>query len=338
MRKGCGRSGVRVVVGGNVNGLHGSNRSALRRSDALLQLADFGVQVRLVANGRRHAAEKSGHLRARLHETENVVDKEKHVEVFLIAEIFSDSEAGEAHAETRAGRLGHLTVNQSSAGFFRVPRHDDAAFGHFQPQVVAFASAFAHAREHGNAAMFHGDVVNQLHDQNGLAHARPAEQANLAALQIGLDQIDDLDSRFKHFKRGGLIFKQWRRAVNRIVGVANDGTELIDGFPKNVHHPAKSWPAHGNLNPFPEVVGFHAAHHALDRLHRDGADAAFSEVLLDLRCHVERLGNVKAFARDVYGVVDGREVPRLELNVHNRPDDLHNVPHARVFLCHAAFS
>src|SRR5258708_5363109 len=126
MRKGCGRSWVRIVIGGNVNGLHRSNRSALRRSDALLQLADFGVQVRLVANGRRHAAEKSGHLRARLHESENIVDKEKHVEVLLVAEIFSDSEAGEAHAETRARRLGHLTGNQSSAAFFRLRRDDEA--------------------------------------------------------------------------------------------------------------------------------------------------------------------------------------------------------------------
>jgi hypothetical protein len=31
-------------------------------------------------------------------------------------------------------------------------------------------------------------------------------------------------------------------------------------------------------------------------------------------------------------------VPRLELNVHDRSNDLNDVPHACVFLCHAAFS
>ena len=51
MRKGRGRRGVRIIVSGNVNRLHRSNRSALRRSNALLQLADFGVEVRLVADG-----------------------------------------------------------------------------------------------------------------------------------------------------------------------------------------------------------------------------------------------------------------------------------------------
>jgi hypothetical protein len=107
---------------------------------------------------------------------------------------------------------------------------------------------------------------------------------------------------------------------------------------KNIHHAAQGWPAHGNFNLFSEVVGLHAAHHALDGFHRDGANAAFAQVLLDFRRHVERLGNVKAFAGDVHGVVDGREVARLELNVHHRPDDLYDMPNACVFLCHAAFS
>ena len=291
VRKRRGRSRVGVVVGRHVNRLHRSDRTALRRSDALLQFADFGVEVRLIAHGRRHAAEKRGNFRARLHETENVVDEEQHVEMLLVAEIFRDGQAGEADAQTRPGRLGHLAVNQSRARLFRIARHDDAAFGHFQPQVVAFARAFADAREHGNAAVLHRDVVNQLHDENGLAHARAAEKTNLAALQIRLDQVDDLDSRLKHFERRGLIFERRRRPVNRIVRIADDGPELIDGFPKNVHHAAKRCTAHGNFDPFSEIVRLHAAHHALDGLHRDGADAAFAEVLLHFRRHVERLGN-----------------------------------------------
>jgi hypothetical protein len=136
---------------------------------------DFRIEVRLVADRRRHAAEKRGNFRARLDETENVIDEEEHIEVLLVAEIFGHREASEAHAQTRAGRLGHLAVDQRRARFFRIAGNDNAALGHFQPQVVALARALAHAREHGHAAVLHGDVVNEFHDQNGLTHARAAE-------------------------------------------------------------------------------------------------------------------------------------------------------------------
>src|SRR5208282_6670318 len=79
VRKRRGRSGVRVVVGGNVDGLHGSDRSRLSGSDALLQLANFCVEVRLITHGGRHAAEKRGNFRACLDETENIVDEKKNV-------------------------------------------------------------------------------------------------------------------------------------------------------------------------------------------------------------------------------------------------------------------
>ena len=50
--------------------------------------------------------------------------------------------------------------------------------------------------------MLCGDVVNELHDDDGLADAGTAEQADLAALQVGLEQVDDLDSGFEHAQLG----------------------------------------------------------------------------------------------------------------------------------------
>jgi peptide chain release factor 1 len=55
---------------------------------------------------------------------------------------------------------------------------------HFEPQVVTLAGALADAREHGHARVLHGDVADQFLNKNRLAHARAAEQADLAALQI----------------------------------------------------------------------------------------------------------------------------------------------------------
>ncbi len=63
--------------------------------------------------------------------------------------------------------------------------------------------------------MTHGDVVNQLLNYDSLAHARTAEQSDLAALQVRLDQVHNLDARLEHFELCGLVFERRRGAVNR---------------------------------------------------------------------------------------------------------------------------
>ena len=67
-------------------------------------------------------------------------------------------------------------------------------FDHLVIEVVALAGALADAGEHRHAAMRLGDVVDQLHDDHGLADAGAAEQADLAALGVGRQQVDDLDA------------------------------------------------------------------------------------------------------------------------------------------------
>lgn len=46
--------------------------------------------------------------------------------------------------------------------------------------------------EDGEATVGLGDVVDQLHDDNGLADTRTAEEADLATLGVRLNQINDL--------------------------------------------------------------------------------------------------------------------------------------------------
>ena len=100
-------------------------------------------------------------------------------------------------------------------------------FLHFHPEIVAFAGALAHAGEHRNAAVLHGDVVDQFHDDDGLADARAAEQADLAAAEIGFEKIDDFDAGLEHFEARRLIFKRRRLAVNRITLLGVDRAHLV---------------------------------------------------------------------------------------------------------------
>ncbi len=258
--------------------------------------------------------------------------------MLLIAEVFRNRQARQSDAQARPWRFSHLSVNQRCARFLRIARDDNSGFGHFQPKVISFARSLADAGKHRQPAVLQRYVVNQLQNEDGLANSRASEESDLSALHVRFDEINYLDPRLEHFQRGGLILKGRRRAVNRIVGVRDDRAELIDWFAEHIHHPAKRGPAHGNFNPFSQIVGLHAANHALDRLHRDRADASFAEVLLDLRRHVEWFRHRVAFARDAASVVDGWQMPRLKLNVHHRSDDLYHASHACVFLCHAAFS
>src|SRR5260370_35993768 len=104
--------------------------------------------------------------------------------MLLIAEIFGDRQAGEANTETRAGRFGHLAVDQRGARLLRIPGDDHAAFGHFQPKVVAFEGALAHASELGHAAVLHRDIVYQLPHDHRLFDDTTAVTANLDVIQI----------------------------------------------------------------------------------------------------------------------------------------------------------
>ena len=49
--------------------------------------------------------------------------------------------------------------------------------------------------------MLGGDIVDKLLDEDGLAHARAAEQTDLAALGIGLQKVDGFDARLEDLHR-----------------------------------------------------------------------------------------------------------------------------------------
>ena len=181
----------------------------MRGCDSFLQFAQVGGQSRLITDGGRHAAEQGRNFRVRLGETENVIEEQKHVAAFIVAEVFRQGQRGQSDAGARAGRLVHLAINQRSLV-------DNARLFHFQPEIVAFAGALADAAEDRITAVFHGDVIDQLHENNGLADAGAAEQADLSAAGIGSEQIDDFDAGFERLNFGFLIDEFRSRAMNRI--------------------------------------------------------------------------------------------------------------------------
>ena len=69
---------------------------------------------------------------------------------------------------------------------------------HLEEEVGALTGALADAGEHRHATELRGDPADHLRDEHGLAHAGAAEQADLAALQVGGEEVDDLDAGLEH--------------------------------------------------------------------------------------------------------------------------------------------
>ena len=173
--------------------------------------------------------------------------------------------------------------------------------------------------------MLQRDVVDELHDDDGLAHARAAEQADLAALQERLDQVDDLHAGLEHFHRRRLLVKARRLAMDGIALGGVDRAQLVHRVADDVQHAAQRLATHGNGDGPAEIDGLHAAHHAFGRLHGDAAHAAFAQLLLDFEDDVQRRWNGEAFAGDAQRRVNRRQRRLRELHVHRGTCDLNYV-------------
>ena len=76
-----------------------------------------------------------------------------------------------------------------------------------------------------------GDVVDELHDEDGLADAGAAEEADLAAAAVGGEEVDDLDAGLEDLDLGRLLGELGRVAVDGRERVALTGPASSTGLP-----------------------------------------------------------------------------------------------------------
>ena len=156
----------------------------------------IGGKGGLISDGGWNTAEQGGHLRACLGESENVVDEQQDILVLFISEVLGDGETGETNAGSGAGWLVHLSVHESGLGALGVVlvNLDDTRLNHFVVEIVTLTSALSDAGKHGETTMQLGDVVDQLHDQHGLADTSTTEETDLTSLGVGAQEINNLDA------------------------------------------------------------------------------------------------------------------------------------------------
>ena len=239
--------------------------------------------------------------------------------MFFIAEVFCHGQTGQADAHTGSRRFVHLAVDEGRLV-------DDAGFLHFVPKVIAFTRTFADAGEDGIAAVAGSDVVDEFHDEDGLADTSAAEEADLAAFGIRADEVDDFDPRFKDFRFRRLVLEFRDRTMDRPVIIGFDfSVDFIDSLAEDVEDTAQDTFADGDLDGTARIFSCHAADEAVRRVHGNAADDVVAQVLHDFYNQVDLL---VAFATgDMDGVVNGGQICfRGKPHVDDRADDLDYFP------------
>jgi hypothetical protein len=70
---------------------------------------------------------------------------------------------------------------------------------HFLPEVVTLSGTLTYTGEYGISAVLHGNVMDEFLDKYGLSYSGTAEESDLAALGIGFQKVDNLDTCFQYF-------------------------------------------------------------------------------------------------------------------------------------------
>ena len=211
-----------------------------------------------------------------MNEAEDVVDEEEHV-LALVAEVLRHGQPREADAQPGSRGLVHLAEDE---------RHlaEHARLLHLPPEVVPLAGPLPDAAEDRHAAVLLGDVVDELLDEHRLAEPRASEEADLASLHEGRDEVDDLEAGLEDLDlRREVAERRWfamdRPALDALRRVAL----LVDRIADDVPQATERRLADGDGDRPRGVDAHGAAGETVRRVHRHGTDAIVAEVLLHLR-------------------------------------------------------
>ena len=170
--------------------------------------------------------------------------------------------------------------------------------------------------------MLFGDVVDHLHEDNSLAHAGAAEEAHLAALGEGNEQVHDLDAGFQQFHLGVLVREPGSGTVDGVVLFGIDRAQFVHRTADDVEDAAHRGFAHGHHNGLARVHHVHAAHQTFGGVHGDGAHDVVAQVLRHFTDQIRSVAVVRVFY--LQGGEDIRQVAVAELNVHHGADNLND--------------
>uniref|UniRef100_A0A182P1D5 Prokaryotic-type class I peptide chain release factors domain-containing protein n=1 Tax=Anopheles epiroticus TaxID=199890 RepID=A0A182P1D5_9DIPT len=277
-----GRSRIGQIVSRHVDGLHRRDGALLRGGNTLLHATHVRGQGWLVTDSGRDTTQQGRHLRTGLGETEDVVNEQQHILTLLVAEVLGHSQSSQRDTGTGARRLVHLAVHQRDLGRLVLQR-DDTTLNHLVVQIVTLAGAFADAGKHGVTTVRLGDVVDQLHDEYGLADTGTTEQSDLATLRVRGQQIHHLDAGYQNLLLDAHLDELGGFGVDRGGQVGLDRATLVDRFTDHVNDATERFRTDRNTDGRASVENALSSHQTLRTVHGDGAHRVFTQMLRNLQ-------------------------------------------------------
>ena len=198
--EGRGNTGVGVVVGGDVDGLEGSDGTRLCGRDPLLEVTHLRGKGRLVSHSRGHPAQQGRDFHTGQDVPVDVVDEEKDVLPLPVPEVLGHREAGEGDPQTDSGGLVHLAEDHNGLV-------DNAGLLHLVPEVVPLTGALPDTCEDGEAAVLGGDVTYEFLNDDRFTNTRAAISPDLSSPGEGGRKIDDLEPSLQHLRLAHLLLE-----------------------------------------------------------------------------------------------------------------------------------
>jgi peptide chain release factor 1 len=145
----------------------------------------------------------------------------------LVTEVLSNSQTSKGNTGTSTRGLVHLTEHESD---LRVAIElNNGGLLHFVVQIVTLPCTLTDTGEDGVTTMGLGDVVDQLLNEDGLAHTGTTEETNLSPTSVRSEQVDNLDTSDQNLGSGGLVSEGRRVSVNRQELIRLDRATLVNG-------------------------------------------------------------------------------------------------------------
>mmetsp|Transcript_68823 Transcript_68823/g.125562 ORF Transcript_68823/g.125562 Transcript_68823/m.125562 type:complete len:240 (+) Transcript_68823:931-1650(+) len=185
-------------------------------------------------------------------------------------------------------------------------------------KVISFSRTLTDTRKDTVAAMFQGNVVDKLHDDDGLADTCTSKEPDLTTLRVRRKKVDDLDARQELCCRGVHLCECGRRPVDRVESLRLNGAQLINRLTNDVNNPAQRLLTDGNLDWGTSVLHGLSTSEAICPVHGNGADHVLTQVL----CNLQNQPVLEAL--HLQSIEDWRQ-RTIKLNVDHGTNDLRNL-------------
>ena len=320
----CGsRSRVCQVICRYINCLYRCDRALSCRCDTFLKSTHLGCQCRLVSYCRRHTSQKRRYLGACLCKSENIVNKQKHILILNITEVFCHGKSGKTYSHTCSRRFIHLPIHQGSLV-------NNTAFLHLIIKVIPLTGTLSYACKHRQSAMSSSNIMDQFHDQHSLPHTCASKQTDLTTLCIRADQVNYLDTCLQDLCCRYLLFISRRRTMDRPFFFCFRCRQIVYRITKQVKYPAQTFFANRNFNGTASIHSFCPSYHSICGIHGNAAHG----IITDLLCHFR--SQLHSMIINLNGIQQCRQLVMGKTYVQYRPDHLHYL--ANVFIIHPIFT